>query len=365
MPAFAKTTSWRSQFWVSTGICVVGIAALIVLAYACLLLGCDFATAGFLLLVCVVAMSTIGRYVTSLILAVAAVGCLVFFFSPPIFNFRVEQQEDLVALAAFLTTSIIITSLATKVRRLSEEELQHTRAELARFARVAILGELTASIAHEVNQPLAGVVSSGDACRRWLASEPPNLERAGQSLERIIRDADRARKVIERVRGLAKNNPPEKAAVIVNEALREVIMLTRREVVHNRVTLEAQFADDLPLVLADRIQLQQVCLNLIVNAIESFKSLSRGPRNLVVRTEKDASENVLFTVSDTGAGLGTENTEDIFNAFYTTKLEGTGMGLTISRSIIEAHGGRLWASGNIPRGTKFQFTLPCYRKAAT
>jgi C4-dicarboxylate-specific signal transduction histidine kinase len=356
---------WRSQYWFSAAICVFGVATLVALAYACLLLGCDFATAGFLLLVCVVMISTLGRYFTSVILSVAAVGCLVFFFSPPIYNFRVEQQEDLVALAAFLTTSIIITSLATKVRRLSEEELQHTRAELARFARVSILGELTASIAHEVNQPLAGVVSSGAACRRWLANEPPNIERASQSLERIIRDADRARKVIERVRDLAKNSPPVKAAVIVNEALREVIMLTRREVALNRVTLEAQFADDLPLVSADRIQLQQVCLNLIVNAIESFKSISSGPRNLLVRTEKDVSESILFTVSDTGAGLGTENTEDIFNAFYTTKFDGIGMGLTISRSIIEAHGGRLWASGNVPRGTKFQFTLPHCRRDVT
>jgi signal transduction histidine kinase len=263
---------WRSQYWFSAAICVFGVAALVALAYACLLLGCDFATAGYLLLVCVVVISTLGRYVTSVILSVVAVGCLIFFFAPPIFSFRVEQQEDLVALAAFLTTSIIITSLATKVRRLSEEELQHTRAELARFARVSILGELTASIAHEVNQPLAGVVSSGAACRRWLANQPPNIERASQSLERIIRDAYRTLKVIERARDLAKNNPLVKATVIVNEALREVIMLTRREVALNRVTPEARFADELPLVSADQIQLQQVCLNLIVNVIESFKN---------------------------------------------------------------------------------------------
>jgi C4-dicarboxylate-specific signal transduction histidine kinase len=355
----------RSQFWFSTATSVVGIAVLAAQAYALLLLGCDFATAGFLLLISVVVMSTLARYVVSVILSVAAVGCLVFFFAPPIYNFRVEQQEDIVALAAFLTCSIIITSLATKIRRLSEEELQHTRAELARFARVAILGELSASIAHEVNQPLAGVVSSGDACRRWLANKPPNIERASQSLERIIRDADRARNVIERVRNLAKNHPPVKAAVIVNEALREVIMLTRGEAALNRVTLETQFADDLPLVSADRIQLQQVCLNLIVNAIESFKSHSNGPRNLMVQTEKDVSEGVRVIVSDTGAGLGAENVGDVFNAFYTTKPEGMGMGLAISRSIIEAHGGQLWASGNIPRGTKFQFTLPHYRKDAT
>jgi C4-dicarboxylate-specific signal transduction histidine kinase len=327
-----------------------------------LLLGAVFATVGFLLLVVVVLISTQGNYVCSVILSVAAVGCLVYFFSPPIFDFRVEKQEDLIALFAFLTTSIIITGLSARIRRMSEEELQQTRAELARFARVTILGELTASIAHELNQPLAGLVSSGDACRRWLANQPPNIERANQSLERIIRDADRASKVVERVRGLAKNTPPRKAAVSVKEAVREVIVLTRGEVEQNHIRLETQFADDLPLIWADRIQFQQVCLNLIVNAIESIKNLRGGPRNLLVRTEKDASDGVLVTVSDTGAGLDSKNMEDIFNAFYTTKPEGMGMGLAISRSIIEAHGGRLWASGNVPRGAKFQFILPYYRE---
>jgi signal transduction histidine kinase len=188
--------------------------------------------------------------------------------------------------------------------------------------------------------------------------QPPNIERANQSLQRIIRDADRARKVVERVRGLAKNTPPRTAAISIKDALREVMTLTRGEVEQNQIRLEAQFDDDLPLVWADRIQLQQVCLNLIVNAIESIKDLRDGPRNLLVRAEKDKSGGVLLTVSDTGAGLDSQNTEDIFNAFYTTKSDGMGMGLAISRSIIEAHGGRLWASSNVPRGAKFQFTLP-------
>ena len=246
---------------------------------------------------------------------------------------------------------------------MSDNELQHARAELARFERVGILAELTASIAHEVTQPLAGVVSSADACRRWLASQPPNIDRANQSLERISRDADRARNIVERIRGLTRNAPPQKAAVSVNETLREVLALTRGEVELNQIRLDAQLAKDLPFVWADPIQLQQVCLNLIVNAIEFIKDLGSGPRNLLVSAEKDASDCVLLTVSDTGAGLDSENTEDIFNAFYTTKPEGMGIGLAISRSIIEAHGGRLWASGNVPRGAKFQFTLPKYRQA--
>jgi C4-dicarboxylate-specific signal transduction histidine kinase len=353
---------WRYQNSHSAIVCLFGFAALLTIAYICQLLGAEFATAALSLLVVIVLISALGSYVGSILLSLVAVGSLSYFFSPPIHSLRVERQQDIVALCAFLTTSFVITGLAAKVRSTWDGELQQTRAELARFARVAVLGELTASIAHEVNQPLAGVVSSGDACRRWLTTQPPNIERANQSVERIIRDAERARVVIERVRSLIKNKPPEKAAVIVNEALREVVLLTRREVALNRITVQMQFAEDLPIVSADRIQLQQVCLNLIMNAIESFKGLSDGPRNLLIRTERGLSGSVLYTVSDTGSGLGTDNTEDIFNAFYTTKPDGIGMGLKISRSIVEAHGGRLCASGNIPRGTKFQFTLPHLQK---
>jgi C4-dicarboxylate-specific signal transduction histidine kinase len=355
---FPMMGRWRSQAWFPVAVCLFGIAALVALSYTSLLLGFDFSTARFSLLAAVVAISILGSYVCAVVLSVVAVGCLSYFFTPPIFSFAVDQHDDLLALLAFLTTSIVITGLAAKVRRMSEEELRHTRAELARFGRVAILGELTASIAHELNQPLAGLVSSGAACRRWLANQPPNIERASQSLERIIKDADRAREVVERVRGLAKNTPPQKAWLNVKETLREVIVLTRGEVEQNQIKLEAQFTDDLPFVWADRVQLQQVCLNLVVNAVESIKDLRGGPRELFLRAEKDASDGVLLTVSDTGAGFASKDTEDIFNAFYTTKPDGMGMGLTISRSIIEAHGGRLWASGNVPRGAKFQFTLP-------
>ncbi len=342
--------------------CLFGSVTLLVVAYVCLLLAAEFAPAALTLLVVVVLISTQGTYLSSILLSLFAVGCLSFFFSSPLYSLRVERTEDIVALCAFLTCSMFITGLAARMRSTSEEELQQTRADLARFARVAVLGELTASIAHEVNQPLSGVMSSANACRRWLTSHPPNIERATQSVERIVRDADRARNVVERVRGLIRNNPPKRAEVIVNDALREVILLTRREVTLNRINLEAEFAEDLPLVMADRIQLQQVCLNLVMNAIESFKNLSEGPRDLLIRTEKDSSENILLSVSDTGSGLGIGRSEDIFSAFYTTKPEGIGMGLKICRSIVEAHGGRLWVSDNIPRGTKFQFTLPPWRE---
>jgi C4-dicarboxylate-specific signal transduction histidine kinase len=353
---------WRSQRWFPAAFCLVSAAALILLSYFALLMEFDFAEARFWLLAAVVLASLMGSYLTSVVLSVVAVACLSYFFTPPIFSFRVEQEEDLLALLAFLTTSIVITSLAAKIRRMSEEELLYTRAELARFGRVAILGELTASIAHELNQPLAGLISSGDACRRWLANHPPNIDRANQSLDRIIRDADRAKMVVERVRGLAKNTPPQKDKVNIKEALREVIVLTRAEAERNQIRLETQLAEDLPFVCADRVQLQQVCLNLIVNAIESFKDLRSGPRKLVIGAEKNASDDVLVTVTDTGAGLDSKDPEEIFNAFYTSKPEGMGMGLAISRSIIEAHGGKLTASANSPRGARFQFKLAHYRE---
>ena len=334
---------------------------LILFSYISVSVGFDFDDGRFWLLASVVIFSLFGDYLTSVSLSLVAAACLAYFFTPPIFSFRVEEERDILALMVFLITSVVITSFAAKIRRMSEEELLQTRAELARFGRVAILGELTASIAHELNQPLAGLVSSGEACRRWLSKQPPNIDRANQSLDRIVRDAVRAKLVVDRVRGLAKNSPPQKTAVNVREALREVIVIARDEVERNQINLETQFAEDIVLIRADRVQFQQVCLNLIVNAIEALKNI-KAPRKLLVRTERDTSDTATVTVADTGSGIDPKNLENIFDAFYTTKLDGMGMGLAITRSIVEAHGGRLWVSGNVPNGAKFQFTMPLYRE---
>jgi C4-dicarboxylate-specific signal transduction histidine kinase len=266
---------------------------------------------------------------------------------------------------AFLTTSIIITGLMTRLRKIAEEELQQTRADLARFARVATVGELTASIAHEVNQPLAGVVSSGHACLRWLASEPPNVEKATLSAQRMIRDANRASEIIQRVRKLVKNAPPQMNPLNINEAIEEIVILCRSEIEQNRISLKTQLPADLPPVAADRVQLQQVFLNLIVNAIDALKAVGTGPREVTVTTERDKASGVLATVRDSGVGLEAEKLQDIFEPFHTTKSDGMGMGLTISRSIIEAHGGRLWATPNKPRGATFQLTLPAVQGDAS
>jgi len=340
---------------------VIGAAALILFSYVAASSGFDLDDGRFWLLAAVVMASLLGDYVTSIALSIVAVGCLVFFFAPPKFSVRVEQEEDLSAVIVFLAMSMAITTCAVKVRRISEEELLQTRAELARFGRVAMLGELTASIAHELNQPLAGLVSSSDACRRWLLNQPPNIDRATQSLERIVRDADRATMVVERVRSMAKKRPTQKAAVDVREAVREVILITRGELERHQIGLESKFVDDVILVWADRVQFQQVCLNLIVNGIEALKNVVTGPRILVVGAERDAHNHVTVTVADTGAGIDPKNLGNIFNTFFTSKPDGMGIGLAISRSIVEAHGGRLWASANVPQGAKFHFTMPIYR----
>jgi signal transduction histidine kinase len=249
-------------------------------------------------------------------------------------------------------------------RKRAEEALREAQAELAHVTRVTTLGELTSSIAHEVNQPLAAVVNNASACLRWLAGQAPNLEEARQSAALIIADGHRAGEIISRIRALAKKAPPQKDCVNINETILEVIALARSEVHRNRVSTQTQLSSDVPLILGDRIQLQQVILNLIINAIEAMSEISEGPRELQVVTGKDESQGVLVTVRDSGPGLDPDSLGHLFTAFYTTKPQGMGMGLAISRSIIEAHGGRLWAVPNDGPGATFQFTLPKYQEEA-
>jgi len=240
--------------------------------------------------------------------------------------------------------------------------MHEARAQLAHIARVTTLGELTASIAHEINQPLAGVVSSGNACLRWLGNEPPNMEKARQALDRIVNDANRASEVVGRVRGLAKRAIPQKDWLNINDTVREIVVLTRMEVEQNQISLRTQLEHDVPPVWADRIQVQQVLLNLIMNAIQAMSVLGDSQRDLLISSAKGESSGVLLAVRDSGPGLDPGKLEAIFEAFYTTKPDGMGMGLAVSRSIIEEHGGRLWATPNQIRGAVFQFTLPTTRE---
>jgi C4-dicarboxylate-specific signal transduction histidine kinase len=228
---------------------------------------------------------------------------------------------------------------------------------LAHANRVATIGQLTASIVHDVNQPIAGVIASAQAALRWLSKQQPDLGAACRSIERAIRDADRAGGVVARVRDLIRQAPPHRDRVDVNEAIREVIELADGEAAKNGVAVHTQLTQDLPIIEVDRVGLQQVMLNLIINAVEAMSG-GEGPRELLVATDKAESEGVLVAVRDSGPGLGPADPELAFEPFYTTKPGGLGVGLAICRSIVEAHRGRMWATSSFPRGTMFQFTIP-------
>jgi C4-dicarboxylate-specific signal transduction histidine kinase len=242
-------------------------------------------------------------------------------------------------------------------RKHAEEALRQAQADLAHVSRVTTMGELTASLAHEVNQPIAAAVTNANTCLRWLAADIPNVEEARAAATRIVKDGMRAAEIISRTRLLFKKGTPQRELVDVSEVIREMIVLLRSEATRYNITVRMELAADLPRIMGDRVQLQQVLMNLIVNSIEAMKEVD-GARELAVKSQRTEKEEVLVSISDTGVGLPPQQTDQIFNAFFTTKPHGTGMGLRISRSIVESHGGRLWAAGNSPRGASFHFALP-------
>jgi PAS domain S-box-containing protein len=248
-------------------------------------------------------------------------------------------------------------------RKQVDAALRDTQANLAHVMRITTLGELTASIAHEVNQPLAAVIANAEACLSWLSRAAPDLEAARRSVEWIIDDGNRASGVIRRVRALANKTSIEKMPLDVNDVAGETIAVVQRELNSHGVSLRTEFAPALPTILGDRVQLQQVIINLVMNGIEAMQAVTGRPRELFIRSRQDTVHQVLVSVTDCGVGISAENMDRLFDAFFTTKASGMGMGLSICRSIVEAHDGRLWATANVPYGTTFQFTLPV--KAAT
>jgi len=250
-------------------------------------------------------------------------------------------------------------------RRSSEEALSKARSELAHVARVTSLGVLTASVAHEVNQPLSGIVTNASTCLRMLAADPPNVDGARETARRTIRDGNRASEVVTRLRALYAKKDPTIESMDLNEATREVIALSLSELQRNRVTLRQELADDLPLVTADRVQLQQVISNLLRNASEAMSVVDDRPRDLLIRTEPDENDRVRLSVRDAGIGFEPQTAGKLFEAFYTTKNEGMGIGLSVSRSIIERHHGRLWATPNDGPGVTFSFSIPCKPEGLT
>jgi len=247
----------------------------------------------------------------------------------------------------------------TERRRADEERerLRQAQAELAHINRATTMGELTASLAHEVNQPIAAAVTNANTCLRWLAREQPDLEEARAATLRIVQDGTRAAEIIKRIRLLFKKETAERALVDINEVIREMIVLLRGEAMRYSVLMSVQLEEDAPVVMADRVQLQQVLMNLMVNAIDAMKDVAWA-RELVIKSQRDNNGQILVAVNDTGLGLPPQRSEQVFEAFFTTKPHGTGMGLSISRSIVESHGGRLWAASNPPRGASFCFALP-------
>jgi PAS domain S-box-containing protein len=267
-----------------------------------------------------------------------------------------EQRDEGVAFVLDLTEQ----KRAEAEARESERRYREMQMEVAHANRVATMGQLTASIAHEVNQPIAAAVMNAQAALRWLGAKPPDLEEVGQALGRIVKDANRAGDVIGRIRELVKEAPPRKDLVDMNEAIREVIELTRGEAAKNGASVQSALGEGLSLIEGDRVQLQQVVLNLIVNAVQAMGAVAEGPRELFITTARAEPNGVLVAVMDSGPGVAPANLEQLFAAFYTTKPGGLGMGLSICRSIIEAHGGRLWVTSNLPQGAIFNFTVPVH-----
>jgi C4-dicarboxylate-specific signal transduction histidine kinase len=337
---------------------LLGCIALALLSLLGRLLDVRHGAAALLYLFAIALSSLWGRLVPSMLVAVVAILCLTYFFPSPFYAFRIlGGTTDVVALITFATTAFVITRLIARTRA-TAEALQTTQAELAHASRVMTMGELTTSIAHEVNQPLAGIVTNAGACLRWLAGDPPNLEEAREAARRIIRDGNRASEVVGRIRALAKKAATEKQRMDLNEAVQEVLALAQGEMRRSGVLLRTDLAGDLPPVLGDRVQLQQVVLNLVMNGIEAMSTVEDGRRELVITTQGVAGDQVCVTVQDSGVGLDAKGGERIFDAFYTTKRGGLGLGLSISRSIVEDHGGRLWALPRDGPGATFQFTVP-------
>jgi C4-dicarboxylate-specific signal transduction histidine kinase len=268
------------------------------------------------------------------------------------------QTSLALAVAGITFVILVFASIASQSeQKRAEEALRQARADLARVNRVNALAELTASLAHEVNQPISAAVINAHACLRWLAGDSPNLEEARAAALRMVVDGTRAAEIISRTRLLFNRGTPQREVLDVNEVIREIIVLLRGELARYSISVWPELAADLPQVMGDRVQLQQVMMNLINNSIDAMKDLD-GSRELAIKSERAENEQLMVSVSDTGVGLPPQQASQIFNAFFSTKVHGTGMGLSISRSIVASHNGRLWATDNAPRGASFYIVLP-------
>src|SRR5467141_245961 len=291
-----------------------------------------------------------------------AMRAAIFTAHDPAHEAQVNESLDQTSVAlAVAGSTFIILALASVAslfeRKRAEEALRQAQADLARVNRVNTMAELTASLAHEVNQPISAAVTAADACLSWLAGDTPNLEEARAAAMGIVKEGKRAAEIITRIRLLFKKGTPQRELVDVNEVIREMIVLLRSEVARYSISVRTELAADLPQVMGDRVQLQQVMMNLISNSIDAMKDVD-GTRELAIKSRRAKNEQLMVSVSDTGVGLPPQQANQIFDAFFTTKAHGTGMGLSISRSIVASHNGHLWAADNSPRGASFHLILP-------
>jgi C4-dicarboxylate-specific signal transduction histidine kinase len=349
--------------------CLFGSIALGVVTFVCFRLRFNLSTTAFLYLLVIVSLSLQGSFLSAAVVSLLGVMGLAYFFAPPIFSLRVDDPFNVVAIIAFLIVSAVITGLMSKLRiraqqledqiierKRADDALLETRTELERVNRLTHLGQLTASIAHEINQPLTAAVINANACVRWLARDAPDLEEARSAARRSVESSTHASEIINRMRLLFKKGAPQRELVDMNEVIRNIIALVRGELARHSISVRTQLRADLPRIMADRVQLRQLLMNLMINGIDAMKDVD-GVRELSVKSQLAEDQHLLVSVGDTGVGLPPQR-DRVFDAFFTTKVQGTGMGLSISRSIVESHGGRLWASDNSPRGAIFSLTIP-------
>jgi C4-dicarboxylate-specific signal transduction histidine kinase len=370
-------------FWRTAAECLLASVILAALTFVAFRLHSTTTMAALLFFFFIVLVSLWAGFVTSVFACILAVLCFNYFFAPPIFDLRVRDPRDIAIVVAFSSTGLVISRLMSRIRQRTakleqanehlrteiverkrgEEAYNKAQAELAHVSRITTMGELVASIAHEINQPLAAIVINGNTCMRWLAGDSPNIEEAREAACRIALDGVRAGDVIARIRALATKTTTAKGRLDINEVVQEVVALAGGEVHKNGVTLRTDLADDLSPVFGDRVQLQQVVLNLVMNGVEAMSTVGEHLRELVITTQEGDADHVRVVVKDSGIGLDPESMERIFDAFYSTKNGGMGMGLSISRSIVQNHGGRLWAVANDGPGMTFQFTVPKYQES--
>ena len=275
----------------------------------------------------------------------------------------VREPAALFRFTVFIVATVLVTGLlelkrrAEESRNRAEAALRQANSDLARASRVTTMGELTASLAHEVNQPIAAATTDANTCLRWLMRDPPDLPEAREAASRTIKDVSRAAEIISRVRQLFRKGTSQRELVCMNDVIEQMVALLRSEATRYSVSVRTELAADVSDVMGDRVQLQQVLMNLMVNGMEAMRD-GNGTGELVIRSQQAEDGQLMILVSDTGVGLPPQHADQIFDAFFTTKPQGTGMGLRISRSIVESHGGRLWAAANAHRGATFQLTLP-------